>query len=274
MCRVLAVVIMLFSAVMTEAQGLQSFGVAYYDVDKLYDTEPSSFYDDSDYTPSGRLRWNEERYAVKINNIVQVIDSMSMPVVVLYGVENEQVVRDIVSRSQEDYAYIYRPLSSRDGLDFAVLYFGDRFFPERITPWRGALCVEGWVGQEPLTIIANHRSTSIGVLIDEQNLLRADNNIILLGTPNKLNFNEYGLSDATLAAERAGRGNYMNSGRWQMRDRIATNIKMRSRCDVYITRWMLNDMGAPKPTFDKRKYYGGHSNYLPIFIYFDEILAD
>ena len=274
MRRVLAIVISLLSVVIAEAQGLKSFGVAYYDVDKLYDTEPSSFYDDSDFTPAGRLRWSEERYRLKINNIIQVVDSIAMPVVVLYGVENEGVVRDIVSSSQEDYAYLYRQSSARDGLDFAVLYFGDIFFPEHVTPWRGALCVEGWVGDTPLTIIANHRSTSIGVLIEERNLLREDNNIILLGSPNKLNFNEYGLTDATLAAERAGRGNYMSSGRWQMRDRIATNITTAYSCDVYIKRWLLDDNGMPRPTFSKRKYYGGYSNYLPTFIYFKEILED
>lgn len=274
MRRVLAIVVSLLSVVIAEAQGLKSFGVVYYDIDKLYDTKLSAFYDDSDYTPAGRMRWDKERYSAKINNIVQVVDSLAMPVVVLYGVENEGVVRDIVSRSQKDYAYLYRQSSARDGLDFAVLYFGDIFFPEHVTPWRGALCVEGWVGDTPLTIIANHRSTSIGVLIEERNLLREDNNIILLGSPNKLNFNEYGLTDATLAAERAGRGNYMSSGRWQMRDRIATNITTAYNCDVYIKRWLLDNNGMPRPTFSKRKYYGGYSNYLPTFIYFKEILED
>ena len=102
MRRFLAAVILLIVTVNASAQGLKSFGVAYYDVDKLYDTQLSVFYNDSDYSPAGRMRWSEERYSAKINNIVQIVDSMAMPVVVLYGVENEQVVRDIVSRSSED----------------------------------------------------------------------------------------------------------------------------------------------------------------------------
>ena len=118
-------------------------------------------------------------------------------------------------------------------------------------------------------MVGNNGQRHIGVLIEERNLLREDNNIILLGSPNKLNFNEYGLSDATLAAERAGRGNYMSSERWQMRDRIATNITTAYSCDVYIKRWLLDNNGMPRPTFSKRKYYGGYSNYLPTFIYFD-----
>lgn len=274
MRRVLAIVISLLSVVIAEAQGLKSFGVAYYDVDKLYDTQPSEFYDDTDYTPAGRLRWSEERYAAKINGVAQVVDSMAMPIVVLYGVENEQVVRDIVGRCREDYAYLHSQSSGRDGLDFAMLYFGDRFFPEQVTPWRGALCVEGWMGDMPLTIIANQKSASIGVLLEERELLRENNNVIILGRPNKLNFNEFGLRDATLRAERAGHGNCIDAGRWHLRDRVATNIKGDYLCGVYIKGWLLNSSGQPHPTYDRRKYYGGYANWLPIFIYFPEILAD
>ena len=32
-------------------------GIAYYDIDHLYDTLPSPFYADDDRTPAGRLRW-------------------------------------------------------------------------------------------------------------------------------------------------------------------------------------------------------------------------
>ena len=79
-----------------ETLNAQSFGIAYYNVDKLYDTSASQFYDDSAYTPKGRLRWNTERYDKKIENIASVIDSMAMPIVAIYGVENEQVDRKSV----------------------------------------------------------------------------------------------------------------------------------------------------------------------------------
>ena len=131
----------LCSVAQAAAQG--GFGVAYYDVDKFYDTIPSKFYDDKTYTPAGRMRWNSERYRRNVENTVRVIDSMAMPVVVLYGVESEDVVRDIVQASGEDYTYIHRTQDYNNGLDFAVLYFADRFFVDRVTPWRGALCVEG-----------------------------------------------------------------------------------------------------------------------------------
>ena len=273
MQRVLSVLFLLLTAI-TSARGQESFGIAYYDVDGLYDSTPSQFYNDSDYTPKGRFHWDENRYNTKVQNIAQVVDSLALSVVILYGIENESVVRDIVSASKEDYAYIHRQSDSRDGLDFAVLYFGDRLFIDRIIEWRGALCVDGSIGHTPLTIIANHRSQSLGVMMEEYDLLREDKNIVILGYPNRMNFDRYDMHDATLAAEHQGRGNQLSQGRWLMRDRIATNFRWQGHCNVYIKSWLLDEKGAPKATFDKTKYRGGYSKYLPVFIYFREILEN
>lgn len=45
--------------------GQRPIGIAFYDVDRIYDTVPALFYDDADYTPEGRLHWTAERYARK-----------------------------------------------------------------------------------------------------------------------------------------------------------------------------------------------------------------
>lgn len=248
--------------------GTRKFGVAYYDIGALYDTLPSKFYDDRAYTPQGRMRWDTRRYRRKIGNTARVIDSMSMDVVVLYGVENERVVRDIAEACGCDYTYIYCTADSRDGLDFAMLYLGDSFFPRRVTPWRGALCVEGETADRSLTIVADRLSTSAGVLLAERGVFR-NNNIIILGRHNKLKFDERGLADRTLRAERAGRGNCFRRGRWEMRDRVFTDIDDGVRCDVYVRGWMLTPDGRPLATFDGAAYRGGFSECLPVFIYFD-----
>ncbi len=248
--------------------GTRPFGVAYYDVGALYDTLPSKFYDDRAYTPQGRMRWDERRYRRKIGNTARVIDSMAMDVVILYGVENENVVRDIVEACDGDYAYIHRTTDVGDGLDFALLYLGDSFFPRRVTPWRGALCVEGETLDRPVVLIADRRSTSLGVLLAEKDLIR-NNNIIIFGECNNLKFDEYGLADRTAHAERSGRGSRFRRGRWEMRDRIFTDIEGVIRCDVYAREWMLTPDGRPSATFDGAKYCGGFSENLPVFIYFD-----
>lgn len=256
------------------AQHPQGFSAAFYDADCLYDTIPSRFYDDSDYTPQGRLRWDSGRYGRKVEVVARVVDSLGTDVVALYGVENEQVVRDIAAACSSDYAYVHATADADNGLDFALLYFGDRFVPERTMRWRNALCVHGSAAGAPLTIVITHRCTSLGVLAARlRQMYGEDNNIMVMGTPNKLNFPEYGLCDATAAAERAGRGNSCTAGRWRMRDRIATNMSGIAVCDVYAARWMLTRTGEPAPTYDRTKYCGGCGRYLPLFIYFDETFA-
>lgn len=251
----------------------RGFSAAFYDVDRFYDTIPSPFYDDGDYTPHGRMRWDSGRYRRKAASAARVIDSLATDVVALYGVENEQVVRDIAAACRSDYAYVHATNDADDGLDFALLYFGDRFIPQQTMPWRDALCIRGSAAGIPLTIVVTHRCRSLGVLVERLRSRYGDNNIIIMGTPNKLNFPEYGLCDATAAAERAGRGNSFAGGRWRMRDRIATNMSGITLCDVYAARWMLTRTGRPAPTYDRSKYTGGYGNYLPLFIYFDETFA-
>ena len=264
------VLLTLFFALCSVAQAAAQggFGVAYYDVDKFYDTIPSKFYDDKTYTPAGRMRWNSERYRRKVENTARVIDSMAMPVVALYGVENEAVVRDIVLATKGDYAYIHRTMESRDGLDCALLYYGDRLFPEHITSWRGALCVECVVDGRKMAIIVNHRCSSLGVLIAERRLHEDGRSVIVLGTPNMQNMADLGLVDHSLEAESAGRGNLMRATGWQMRDRIASSWGSRVRCDVYAKRWLLDEKGRVRPTYDRQRYYGGVSASLPIFAQF------
>ncbi len=117
-------------------------GIAFYDVDKIYDTLPALFYDDEAYTPEGHRRWNTERYRRKIRNTAAVIDSMALEIVALWGVENEAVVRDLAAACRGDYTYIHRTLNTLDGMDFALLYYSDRFFPHYVEPGRRYLYVE------------------------------------------------------------------------------------------------------------------------------------
>lgn len=125
------------------AEAQQPVGFAYYDADRLYDTIPALFYNDSDFTPRGRLRWTAERYERKIAHTAAVLDSMRMDIVALAGVENEAVVRDLAAACGEDYCYIHRTFNTFDGLDIALLYHSDRFFPDYVEQGRGWLYVEG-----------------------------------------------------------------------------------------------------------------------------------
>ena len=272
------------------------FGVAYYDVGQLYDTFQSQDYNDKHFTEQGSMRWDRQRYQRKIEHTVRVIDSMALPVMILYGVENKRVVRDLVALSKRDYAYIHRDQNINNGLEFAVLYEADKFTPDTITTWDRALCVEGRVkgsargsnksdksyneGNEemgvkelPIAVIASVGCTSIGVLMRERGLDAKSNNIILIGQPGITNYERVGLRDATLAAEQAGRGNAVKSGRWVMLHRAATSIAAKPTCEAYAKSWLLDDSRKPLDTFSRKRYRGGYSASLPIYIYFEDLFA-
>ena len=265
-------VIFIMLALSASAQSGGVVGVAYYDVDALYDTIPSRFYNDKNYTPEGRYKWDSQRYRQKVEHIAQVIDSLHMPIVALYGVENEEVVRDITATVREDYAYIHRTQDFSLGLDFALLYYGDVFFPEEVTSHHNALCIDGYIGDCPVTIIINNNSSSLGVLLNRNEYKVEDRAIIVLGKQRAESTSRWQLSDVMSEAEAAGRGTVVYYDRWQMRHRIATNIRNIEQCNVYIKEWLLDMEGRPKPTFRGSKYYGGYSTSLPIYIYFDKLL--
>jgi endonuclease/exonuclease/phosphatase family metal-dependent hydrolase len=107
----------------------QRANVAFWNVENLYDTIPSRFYDDGEWTPRGANRWDSGRYHTKIENIARVIDNLGADIVGLGEVENESVVRDIVKALKTDYNYIHRTSGDPRGIDLALLYKGDKFFP-------------------------------------------------------------------------------------------------------------------------------------------------
>ena len=139
--RIITALLLFLAGIPAHAQ--PRTGIVYWDLDHLYDTVPALFYNDTDYTPSGRLAWDTERYRRKIRHTAAVIDSMRMPLVALWGVENEAVVRDIAAACEGDYSYLHRTLNSLDGMDFALLYYGDLFEPHYDEPGRRYLYIEG-----------------------------------------------------------------------------------------------------------------------------------
>ena len=205
----------------------QPLGIAYCDADHLYDTVPSLFYDDTDYTPRGALRWNTERYRRKIARTAALADSLGLPIIALWSVENEAVVRDIAAACQSDYSYLHRTLNSLDGMDFALLYYGDRFFPHYVEPGRRYLYVEG-VLRRPVGRgdTRRFRTDTLGlVLCSEQRMVRwvvgdlrderPGAKLVVMGRLPDRGLEEYGLHDAHARAERAGRGNVRSRAGWR-----------------------------------------------------------
>ena len=246
-------------------------GIAFYDIDRLYDTLPSLFYHDDDYTPDGRYGWNTERYRRKIRHTAAVIDSMALPIVALWGVENEAVVRDLAAACRGDYSYLHRTLNSLDGMDFALLYYGDMFYPERVEEGRRYLYVEGLLGRDTVGLVLCAEERMAGWVVRDLRHERPHVRLVVLGRSATLDPAAWGLRDAQARAARAGRGTIRSRGRWSMRDRILVDTAFRV-CggDVYMRRYLVDQKsGNPLTTFSGGVYRGGYGYSLPVYAYFE-----
>ena len=204
----------------------QRTGFAYYDLDRLYDTIPSLFYDDTDYTPEGRLRWSGERYRAKVERAGAVIGRMAMPLAGVYGVENEEVVKDLVRASDLPYSYVHRTLNTLDGMDFALLYYADRFFTERIETGYGYLCVEGMLDGKPTAVLLTRGDRYAAELLEELRERTPGIRILCAGKLPSGTAEKLSLRDALAPAERRGRGNAYARGGWWLHDRILTDTAL------------------------------------------------
>lgn len=265
--KLLTTLLLLLSA-FAHGESRIPIGLTYWDVGRCYDTIPSLFYDDSDYTPSGKYRWDTRRYQTKVKHIASVIDSMHMPLVALFGVETEDVVRDIVVNSQLDYSYLHRTIDGRDGLDFALLYFGDLFFIDYVQSFYGRIYIEGVIDTQRIGIWLT-RFSYLQKSASPPHTHDVDM-VIVAGGLYKNDLSKMGLVDHMEPHERLGRGNAMSYRGWYMRHRIGISDHVDIyKSGVYINSWLLhNDHSGPKPTISKNRYYGGYSSYLPIYLFF------
>lgn len=253
----------LFIIAAKPAAAQTEFGFAVWDVDRLYDTIPSPRYNDSDYTPDGRLKWNSERYRHRVELTAAVIDSMAVPVVALCGIENENVVRDIALCCQGEYAYIHRTLDTRDGMDVALLYYADLLFVSHTDGGRHHLTVEGRIGDADYAFIICASAEELPVSVGR---LRRDNSgirIVAAGNLRYANLHDTRLHDFCTDSEAEGQGNALFRNGWKMTERIAVSAGLEAECSVYARRWMLGPKGSPHPLYHGRVYKGGTGRRLP-----------
>ncbi|WP_299701145.1 endonuclease/exonuclease/phosphatase family protein [uncultured Pontibacter sp.] len=148
--------------------------VAFYNTEKLYDTENDPKIDDDGFTPEGIMNWNQDRYSTKIKNIAQVIESIGgkdAPAIMgLAEVENRKVLEDLVRSNplrKRRYSIIHYDSRDPEGLDVALLYNPRVFkptthtslpikFSERGFASRDILQVKGTLAGEPVTVYVSH----------------------------------------------------------------------------------------------------------------------
>lgn len=264
--RIIAIAIALLAGI--SGASAQRAGIAYWNVDRLYDTIPSPFYNDGDFTPRGRYGWTSERYRRKVARVAGVMDSMAMPVTVLYGVENESVARDIAAACKSDYSYIHRTINSLNGLDFALFYFGDALIPDRVTLDRRSMCVHCRMAGRKTVLLMCRDAVDAARTAAEIRREERDAVLIVMGRQEPSRMVREGLTDAFAAEERAGRGHTVRGGVWVFDERICTDTLLTVKAGVYARRRMFGrDVSAgPEPAVAARGYVGGTSRHLPLFV--------
>lgn len=256
----------------------QRLTLAFYNTENMYDTVPSLFYDDGDHTPQGRLSWDTAKYRAKLANIARVIDAMSADVIGLSEVENEAVLRDLVSTITDDYNYIHHTGSDRRGMDMALLYRGDRFVPlhskvVRQGPGRELLHVRGELSGQAVELLVCHMPSQFNTKDYRQKALASlygyadslstrGSGVVVMGDfnaapsdramrrtfrtggkgydPERVFFSPF----ESIAAK--GMGSYAYDGRWQMLDNIFLSLDFLSGTlrysdrGIFVREWMLS----------------------------------
>ncbi len=195
------------------------YGVAFYNVENLFDTIQSPGIFDEEYTPEGAKHWNFSKYQNKLNNMADVLNQMGQkycpqgPAVIgLAEVENRQVLEDLVQTGElaaKNYQVVHYDSPDRRGIDVALLYNPSLFTLEssKAIPFvvpgdtafktRDQLLVTGTIAGEKVHFIVNHwpsrraksikREQAAAVtkgIIDSLRLLTPDVKVMVMGDLN------------------------------------------------------------------------------------------
>lgn len=108
------------------------YGVAFYNVENLFDTLHDAGKNDYEYLPDGTNKWGKMKYEAKLRNIARVISELctdrlpaGAAVIGLSEVENSRVLDDLLSQpalAQRGYKYVDVAGPDRRGIECAFLY--------------------------------------------------------------------------------------------------------------------------------------------------------
>ena len=134
---ILSLFVLIFAGQLsTAAQKKVLYGVAFYNVENLFDTTHDPGKNDHEFLPTGSYQWTEQKYQSKLRNMAQVISELctemgttkcpaGAAVVGLSEVENEHVLRDLLQQPSlvnRGYKAIHFEGPDRRGIDVALLY--------------------------------------------------------------------------------------------------------------------------------------------------------
>lgn len=161
------------------------YGVAFYNLENLFDTIPNNpLGRDEEFTPGGQRKWDGNKYWHKIDNLAGCIAAMttkttpSGPAVIgVSEIENRSVLDDLV-RAQPLKKWmlqvVHHDSPDRRGVDVGLLYNPRQFKVLDVTNHtlvvdgkpefrtRDQMCVTGLLGGDTISFIVNHWPSRLG----------------------------------------------------------------------------------------------------------------
>jgi predicted extracellular nuclease len=130
----LSIYIFLFSSIFLQAQ--TDFRIVFYNVENLFDTHNNTQVNDDEFTPDGSRHWSNYRYWQKIkktSKTLKIIGGWEAPAIIgLAEIENDTVLKNLIYSDplkSSNYGIIHRDSPDHRGIDVALLYRKDKFFP-------------------------------------------------------------------------------------------------------------------------------------------------
>ncbi len=117
------------------------YGVAFYNLENLFDTIHDAGKNDYEYLPTGTQKWGKMKYEAKLHNMSRVLSElctdklpMGAAVIGVSEIENSNVLDDLLkqpSLAKRGYKYVDIPSYDRRGVECAFFYNPKFFSLER-----------------------------------------------------------------------------------------------------------------------------------------------
>lgn len=194
---ILLLVALLVGATTLQAQNaggkrqFQVFGVAFYNLENLFDTINNNGKYDLEFSPSGARQWNGEKYWSKISNLAKAITAMTTQTtpngpafIGVSEIENRTVLEDLVravdrrltaeGRQPWHLQIVHHDSPDRRGVDVGALYNPRQFRFVNVSNstlhiennpnfrTRDQMCVTGVLGADTVSVIVNHWPSRLG----------------------------------------------------------------------------------------------------------------
>ena len=171
-------------ATLAQEKQYQAFGVAFYNLENLFDTINNNGKYDLEFSPNGARKWDGDKYWKKIHNMAYAISQMrgnlapkGPAIIGVSEIENRTVLDDLVADpalKDSRLQIVHHDSPDRRGVDVGLLY-NPRFFrvlnvtnhrltiednPTFLT--RDQMCVTGLLAGEKVSVIVNHWPSRLG----------------------------------------------------------------------------------------------------------------